>query len=118
MAEDEQRQDDNDNVHDHVPRLRGEHEPGGVEKTPRPGDPLVPLRLEGYAPDHAQHDEGEVADRQDHDGAAADAPLERQHADAHVLEQDRQLEEEMVERVELRDGDADLLPLVWLARLL
>ena len=72
-----------------------------------------PLRGEGDAADHAHHDEDGVTRAEHGDEGAAEAAVERHDAHADVLEEDGELEEEVAEGVELRDGDADLQGQSW-----
>lgn len=108
VAQHEHRHDQDDKIHDHVPRLRGKHEPRRVEEALRARHLGRPLRGEGHATDHAQHDEDSVACAEQGDEDAAEAAVERHDADADVLEEDGQLEEQVAEGVDLGDGDADL----------
>jgi hypothetical protein len=108
MSQDEEWAKQDDKVHDHVPHLGREHEPGVVEVTSRTRDGRIPLRLEGDAADHAQDNEDEVPRTQDGNEAVAEALVRPHDTDADVLLQDGQLEEEVRQGVQLGNGDADL----------
>jgi hypothetical protein len=65
VSEDVERAEEDHKVHDHVPALRGEHEPGVVVDAPRSGNARCPLGVEGDATKHAEDHEYQVPRAQD-----------------------------------------------------
>lgn len=88
MPENKKGEQDNDEVHDHIPRLGREHEPRGIEKAFCPRDILLPLRLKWDASDHAEDDEDEVSGTEDTNGGLADAFVDGHDAEPEILEED------------------------------
>jgi hypothetical protein len=103
VPQDDDGDEENHNVHDHVPGLGREEEPRAVEVAARPGQLGVPLRLDRDAADHAQQHKDAVAGAEESNEGEAEPAVERHHTHAEELQQDGQLEEEVAERVRLRN---------------
>ena len=73
VSEDEEGDEKNGEIHDHIPSLRRKDEPGVVEVAFRSRYAEFPLCLKGDAADHAQDDEDEVPGAQDGDESMGEA---------------------------------------------
>lgn len=95
VSENNKGDEEDDKVHQHIPSLGGEQEPGAVEITFCPWNALCPLALQWNAPDHPEKNKNEVANTQGSNKDMAEAPIRLHHAHTDILKEDRQLEEEV-----------------------
>ena len=107
MSENVNGNKEDNKIHNHIPGLGCKNEHGIVD-TLRPWDVGDLLGLKRDATELADNEEGKVPSSRDRNKNVAETSLGRHDGNTQILEQNRQLEEAVCQRVGLIGADAKL----------